>query len=202
MAHTAEPTAIFGTKSNKNGFRIPTKEHVMKHSGLTLLELLVTLALFCIILAVGIPSFNKQISDTHTKTATLALLGAIETTRATAVFHNKQVILKANNKKWHQGWTLFVDNNNNEVMDEDDKIINVHEGLDTVISTASSPMNRYVAFIGTGEGRQLTTRGFLSGNIKICPQAQGEGYKLVLSKGGRTRVEKLSSTECNNVRQP
>lgn len=173
----------------------------MKSAGFTLYELLITLAVIAITLSLGIPSFNKTIQSNRTKTAALTLLEAIETARSTAVFHNQSTILSAVNNRWYEGWTLFVDNNNNEVIDEDDKIINVNEGLEAVVTTASSPMNHYVAFIGTGEGRQLTARGFLSGNIKICPKTQGEGYKLVLSKGGRTRVEKLSSTDCETVRQ-
>ena len=174
----------------------------MKFAGFTLYELLITLAVIAITLTIGVPSFNKAIQDSRTKTAALALLEAIETTRSTAVFLNQSTILTAVNNKWHEGWTLFVDTNNNEVLDDNDKIIRVNEGLDSVITSALSPMNRYVAFIGTGEGHQLTTRGFLSGHIKICPKAQGDGYKLILSKGGRTRVEKLPNTDCNTVRQP
>ncbi|WP_062061018.1 GspH/FimT family pseudopilin [Cellvibrio sp. OA-2007] len=175
----------------------------MKSHGLTLLELLVSTTIFCIILAIGIPSFNKQISDTRTKTATLALLDAIETTRATAVFRNQQVILKATNKKWHEGWTLFIDKNSNDLLDSDDETLLVHSGLDVVLTQAKAPINSYVAFIGTGEGRQIGSKGkggFLAGTIKICPVTKGEGYSLILSKGGRTRVAKLSLAECDAIR--
>lgn len=167
--------------------------------GFTLHELLITLAIIAITLSIAAPSLNKTIQNTRTKTATLALLEAIETTRSTAVFHNQNTILLATNKKWHEGWTLFVDRNSNGLVDTDEKVINVNEGLDAVKTKASSPMDSYVAFIGTGEGIQLTTRGFLAGNITICPQVKGEGYKLVLSKGGRTRVEKLSSAACKTA---
>lgn len=175
----------------------------MKSHGLTLIELLVSLAILCIILALGIPSFNKQINDTRTKTATLSLLDAIETTRATAVFRNQQVILQPNNKKWHEGWTLFVDKNGNDILDSDDETLQINAGMDLVITQTRPPMNSYIAFIGNGAGRQLGTTGrggFLSGTIKICTAAKGDGYSLVLSKGGRTRVGKLSETECDAIR--
>ena len=172
----------------------------MKSHGLTLIELLASITILCIILALGIPSFNKQISDSRTKTATLALLDAIETTRATAVFRNQQVILKANNKKWHEGWALFVDKNGNDILDSNDETLQVNAGLDAVITQTRAPMNSYVAFIGTGEGRQLRTGGFLAGTIKICPAVKGDGYSLILSKGGRTRVGKLTVAECDAIR--
>jgi type IV fimbrial biogenesis protein FimT len=175
----------------------------MKTNGFTLYELLITLAVIAITLTIAIPSLNKTIQNTRTKTATLALLEAIETTRSTAVFHNQHTILIATNRKWHEGWTLFVDNNNNGSIDPDDNIIQINEGLDSVMTTASTPMDSYVAFIGTGEGRQLGTGGtggFLAGNIKVCPEVEGDGYKLLLSKGGRTRAEKLSNANCNAER--
>lgn len=170
--------------------------------GFTLHELLITLAIIAITLSIAAPSLNKTIQNTRAKTSTLVLLEAIETTRSTAVFHNQNTTMLATNKKWHEGWTLFVDRNSNGLVDTDEKVISVNEGLDAVKTKASSPMDSYVAFVGTGEGITLTTGGFLAGHIMICPQVQGDGYKLILSKGGRTRVEKLPNTDCNTVRQP
>lgn len=175
----------------------------MKTHGFTLFELIITLAIISTILAIGIPSLSKQISKSRTKNAALALLDAIETTRATAVFRNQHVILNATNKKWHEGWTLFVDRNGNGTLDNDEETLFINEGLDAVITQAKVPMNKYVAFIGSGEGRQLGaggTGGFLAGTIKICPTIKGDGYSLVLSKGGRTRVGKLTDLDCNAIR--
>lgn len=175
----------------------------MKPHGLTLLELLVTLAIFCITLLIGIPSFTKQIAESRTKTATLALLDAIETTRTTAVFRNQRVLLQSTNKKWHEGWTLFIDKDNNGTLDNGEETLAINEGLDAVVSHARAPINRYIGFIGTGEGRQLGaggTGGFLAGTIKICPLKEGGGYSLILSRGGRTRVGKLTNAACDAIR--
>lgn len=175
----------------------------MKPHGLTLIELLTSLTIVSLILAFGIPSFSKQISESRTKTAALVLLDAIETTRTNAVFLNQHVLLNATDKKWHKGWTLFVDRDRNGNIGDGDKTIQINQGLDGVISKASSPMNAYVAFVGSGEGRQIGANGrggFLSGNIKICPTEKGEGYSLILSKGGRTRIARLSIADCDAIR--
>lgn len=96
-----------------------------------------------------------------------------------------------------------MDKNNNGTLDNNDETLAVNGGLDAVVTHAKAPINDYVAFIGTGEGRQLGAGGaggFLAGTIKICPQAEGDGYSLVLSKGGRTRVGKLTHADCDAIR--
>lgn len=178
----------------------------MNSQGFTLFELIIALTILLIILTIGLPSFNKQISQSRTKTATLTLLDAIETTRSTAVFRNKRMILLAKDKKWHMGWTLFNDTNNNGILDGDEEILAENGKLQGVLSTPKSeksPINTYVSFIGTGEGRQIgrDKGGFLSGTIQICPEQKGDGYALVLSKGGRTRVEKIKASDCIATRK-
>ena len=171
----------------------------MKPQGFTLLELLITLTVLCLAITLGLPTFTKQISESRVRAATLTLLDAIEKTRATAVFRNQHAVLVPVNNKWHEGWTLFVDKNKNGSLDSGEETVNVNQQLDAVISQANGAMNSYVAFIGTGESRQIGPNGnggFLSGTIKICPIVKGEGYSLVLSKAGRTRVGRLSVAEC------
>jgi len=174
----------------------------MKSHGLTLLELLITLTLISIVLAIGIPSFNQQISQVRTKTAMLTLLDAIETTRSTAVFRNARATLLANDKKWKEGWSLFIDTDDNGLPGNNETLISIQGKLKGVKISATSPMNAYVSFIGTGEGRksgQTNGGAFLTGTIEICPEQPGDGYSLILSKGGRTRVDRLSKTYCENL---
>lgn len=178
----------------------------MKSNGFTLIELLITLTIAAILLALAMPSFNKQVSQSRTKTATLTLLDAIETTRSTAVFRNKRMVLLAKDKKWHLGWTLFSDDNNNGSLDGDEEILAKNgklQGVFSIPKSEKSAINTYVSFVGTGEGRQIGKGkgGFLSGTIQICPEQKGDGYALVLSKGGRTRVEKVKADNCVATRK-
>lgn len=171
----------------------------MKSNGFTLIELLITLMIVAILLALAMPSFNNQISQSRTQTATLTLLNAIETARSTAVFQNKKIVLLAKDKKWHSGWTLFSDNNNNGIVDGDEEVLAENgklQGVFSIPKSEKSPINTAIAFIGTGEGKQIGRGGFLSGTIQICPEQRGDGYSLILSKGGRTRVEKLAADRC------
>jgi type IV fimbrial biogenesis protein FimT len=174
----------------------------MKFHGLTLLELLISITILSITLALGIPGLNQQINKSRTKTAMLTLLDAIETTRSTAVFRNTRTTLLANNKKWEDGWTLFIDTNNDGQLSNDETLSSIEGKLKGVKTAATTPMNSYVSFIGSGEGRKpghANGGAFLTGTIKICPEQPGEGYSLILSRGGRTRVDKLSQTDCSQI---
>lgn len=174
----------------------------MKFHGLTLPELLVTITILSIILATGIPSLNQQIHKSRTKTAMLTILNAIEATRSTAVFRNTRTTLLANNKKWEDGWILFIDTDNDGLPGNNETLVSIEGKLKGVKVSATTPMNAYVSFIGTGEGRrsgQANGGAFLTGTIKICPEQPGDGYSLILSKGGRTRVGNLSKTDCEQI---
>lgn len=175
----------------------------MKHQGFTLLELLITVTILAIILAIAVPSFSSQIQSSRTTTARLELQAAIETARTIAVTHNKRSVLLASGDYWHQGWVLFVDKDQDGIQDEDEPSIREMAPLEGVRISSNRPLAETVSFIGTGEGRKpgrMDAGAFLTGTIKVCPEGEGKGYKLVLSRGGRLRSDKLSEAECAATR--
>lgn len=171
----------------------------MKHTGFTLIELLTTIVILAALLAVAAPSFNKTIQNTRTKTATLELLSAIEHARSTAVFSNTRSVI-ASKSQWHSGWSLFLDSNDDGVLGADEKLITEHGPLDAVIIKGNSHVKELISFIGSGEGRapgKANTGVVMVGTLTICPITHGAGYKISLSKGGRSRVSKLTPLECD-----
>lgn len=174
----------------------------MKSTGFTVVELMVTLLIFGLLLGIGIPSLNKQIQKSRTYLATQSLLEAIQLARGTAVFQNARSILITINNQWEDGWILFLDVNNDGTRNDDEPVIRTGEVLRDVRIKAPTPMNEYISFISTGEGRKTSNGNdgaFLAGTIKICPDTDGEGYALILSRGGRTRVKTLTVAECDEI---
>lgn len=166
--------------------------------GFTLLELLVTLVILALLMAIGIPSFASQIQNTKLKTTTLSLLEAVEFTRSKAVFANKRAIVK-NQNNWGGGWEIFMDVNDNGVRDQNEEILQTHEKVDGVRIIPNAPLKDYVSFIGSGESRFTGRKnggGFQAGTFKVCPTTKGAGYKLVLARSGRMRMDKIAADEC------
>lgn len=172
----------------------------MKKLGFTLLELLIVLLITAILLAMAIPAFSEQIKKLQTKVAMYELLGAIESTRALAVGTNKRAVLLAKERDWAKGWEVFIDLNDDGEINDTETIKTERDKLKNIKIHANTHMQEYVSFIGTGEGRKVGRANggaFQVGTIKICPERRGDGYTLIISRGGRTRVSNLTAAECD-----
>lgn len=170
----------------------------MSARGFTLLELLFTVLILCILLTIGLPSFSSQIQQTKTKTAALELLEATEVARTLAASTNRRAVLR-NQKSWNDGWEIFIDSNDNGVRDSSETIVRVHEKIDDVRISSNTPLKNYISFIGTGESRTSGKNNggaFQAGTITVCPPKTGGGYKLVLARGGRMRITEIKAVDC------
>lgn len=170
----------------------------MNARGLTLIELLITLAILAILLAIGIPGFQQQMESSRTRTATDSLLQAIHLTRTKAVAGNRRATLR-NLGDWQSGWEIFYDRDFDGVRDTDEEQITTGEALTGVTISANGPLSSYVSFIGSGQSRfagSASGGGFQAGTFTICPADGGEGYELILGPSGRVRTAKIPAEGC------
>jgi type IV fimbrial biogenesis protein FimT len=173
---------------NQRHYRTPKRLQ-----GFSLIELLTTLAVISILMFIGVPSIVKMTSNSQLQTATQDLLTAIQTTRTLAVMQHKRAVLRAKNE-WHHGWELFIDNNDNGIRDKKEELIFEQSGLNQITISTTNKSMKIISFVATGESRQAKgSRGgaFLAGTLNIC-KGTGSGYKLILARGGRTRVSKTN----------
>lgn len=78
--------------------------------GFTLIELMVTVALAVILMAVGIPSFTTFMRNAELTSFTNTLLGAINAARGEAMKRGRYAMVVPNDgSSWDSGWTVFVD---------------------------------------------------------------------------------------------
>lgn len=77
--------------------------------GFTLTELLVTIAISAILLAIGIPSFTGFILGQRVKTASSDIAYAAAYARSEAIKRNREVVVAAAATGWQDGWSVKVD---------------------------------------------------------------------------------------------
>ena len=173
----------------------------MNRNGFTLIDLITTLSIISILLAVGLPNFSAQVKQAQVKTATYELMEAIALTRTQAVMSSKRTTISKQDE-WNEGWVIFMDTNNDGRHDADEKLIQTQEKLKGIKIIANRPVSNNVSYIGTGESRTASGTdggGFQAGTFTICPTANGKGFQLVLARGGRVRVAEINEEKCSAV---
>lgn len=170
----------------------------MSIRGFSLLELLVTLLLASLLLALAIPSFSTQKQSTRVRAASLELLQSLHYTRTLAVSHSRRATIR-HLGTWESGWEIFIDNNYNGQRDEHENLLQSFGPIAGVSITGNQPVSQYVSFISSGESRYVGTPnngGFQAGTFTICPEQSDQGYRLILARSGRVRMEKAGSDSC------
>lgn len=164
-----------------------------KNTGFTLIELIITVTIAAIVMAIGIPSFRETINRNRLTTATNELVGALNLSRSEAIKRGVRVTLCPSSGAdcetvgYEKGWIVFNDLNNNAKLDTGETVIRVFGKLaDGITLTGNSNVDTYISYTGDGVSR-LNSGAFQAGTLTICKD--GKARKIVLSSPGRLRTE-------------
>jgi len=157
----------------------PDITHRPWQAGLTMIELLITLAVLAIVLAIGVPSFEGLLASTRVTNATNELLSAFAQTRSEAIRRGQRVtmcmsangIQCTNAGNWDQGWIIFSDATragNVANVDAGEVIIqNSRVSFAGITIQGAAALPRYVSFSSDGQSRTLAG-ATQTGNIEVC----------------------------------
>ena len=162
--------------------------------GFTLMELMITVAIMAIVLAVGIPGFQALLRENRLAAQTNAFLTALNLARSEAIKRGRRVTLCksadgatcATDGGYQQGWIVFVDPNDNAVVDGGEAILRVEAALvGNPTLTGNSTVQSYVSYVGDGMSR-LVGGGFQAGTLTLC--AAPKARLIIINSVGRARV--------------
>ena len=108
-----------------------------RQSGMTVLELLVTMVVAVILLGVGVPSFSSAILSTRMGTQASDFFGSVQRARSEAITRATPVTVCKSASgtscttagNWEDGWIVFVDGNANAVVDAGDTVVRATPAL-------------------------------------------------------------------------
>jgi type IV fimbrial biogenesis protein FimT len=163
--------------------------------GLTLLELLFSVAIVGITLAVGLPALGDALSRTAVTTTSASLTTALAQARTAAVSFRQPAVLCptadqlacTRATRWDGGWMVFLDGDRDGVRGETERLLWASDGADRDISILSTRGRLAVTYLpdGRSPGSNLT--------LSICPRTpDAEGRQLVLNNTGRVRSQRFS----------
>lgn len=159
-----------------------------KEHGLTLIELMVTLAVAVVLLSIGVPSFQSIMQSNRVSAQTNELISAVTTARSEAVRRNEEITLETNGggTDWSAGFVIS-DGTNLRVFDP------VDSRLDLDVADSGGSAISEIAFRSDG------TRDPGAGNVTFEIQPTGNCLgdmrrRITVTVGGSTRSEQLA---CN-----
>ena len=165
-------------------------------TGFTLLDLLTTITVLGILLAVGIPGFASIIRNNRIASSTNELVVALTYARSEAMKRGDPVTVCpsedddacAGSNDWSTGWFVFVDQNFDGARDEDEPILQVWSGVTGGLDLDSSL--QFIQYASTG----LTTPVITNGSFELMkPGYGGEDARCIrIGNTGRISTERAN----------
>jgi type IV fimbrial biogenesis protein FimT len=165
--------------------------------GLTLLELLTSLALGGVLLALGLPAYRAWVADLEMRDRIEALVVTMSRARSEAIKRQSRVVLCpsddgrscAGGGRWEGGWIVFADTNDDGDRDPDELLIAVEPPSRPGITIRGNrPVSQYVSYTSYGHTR-MTNGALQMGTLTVC-RSGSKAVDVVLANGGRVRVDR------------
>ncbi|MFZ1829000.1 MAG: GspH/FimT family pseudopilin [Candidatus Competibacteraceae bacterium] len=173
-----------------------------RQCGFTLTELIITVAIAAIVIAIGVPAFQDTMRSNRMVTHTNDFIGSLNLARSEAIKRGRRVALCkstdgaacTNADNWEKGWIVFVDVNNNAAVDAGEVVIRAHGPLDgdnTLKQEVGTSVSNYISYSPDGFTR-LINGAFQAGTLSFDLCSGGQKNEIILSSTGRARLRKVS----------
>ena len=188
-----------------NNFSIQLKQRYMR--GYTLIELLVTIALLAILLALAAPNFISYRRNSELVSTANNFIAALNAARTEGMKSNmySMVVPIGDDNNWAAGWKVFIDVNDNGEFDSGDTIVLSQPAVPSYITISgngsTAETNSYVRYDGSGFSRPIS--GALSNStLSITRNDAGSDFsqirRIKIAVTGRARVcTPQSATDSN-----
>lgn len=161
-------------------------------SGFTLLELLTTIAVLGILLAVGVPTFANIIRNNRIAAATNELVTALTFARSEAMKRGDVVSTCpsvdqsdcAGSNDWSMGWIVFVDQNIDGARDEDEPVLQVWPAISDDLQLEVVQGLQFVRYASTG----LTNPVITDQRFKLMKPGYGGDKARCIRLGNTGRI--------------
>jgi type IV fimbrial biogenesis protein FimT len=174
--------------------------------GITLVELLVTVAMLVIVLSIGVPSFEGASNTSKLAGTASELSAAVQLARSEAVRRNRNAVLCrsengtscAAGSIW-TGWIVFVDDDGDDQADSGEMLVRtgtLPSGIGVRGSPAIASRDDRITFLATGVARAVNARALLTATLGICvasTRPSDNERDLSIAFGSRTAVRSKST---------
>jgi len=166
-------------------------------AGFTLIELMVTISLIVVIMALAAPSFTAFQRNAQLTSSANTLLSSLTAARAEAMKRGRNVtVAPVTGSNWNSGWIVFVDEDGSGAKNGSEAVLATEPAPESTITIETVPAGTaYVMFNGSGYPR-LSGGAFQSSSIDFTHGLSSEQRRIVSSPAGRLRICKPDATTC------
>jgi type IV fimbrial biogenesis protein FimT len=158
--------------------------------GVTMLELLVTLTIAGILLAIGAPSLVDFLSTNRVASASNQLMGSLGFARSEAIKRGRTVTLckSADGTScttlggWEQGWIVFPDGSTQGIIDGTDAPLKVVQAFSGLTISGGGNFPNWFSYLANGSGDGATLN---NGTFSLCNSPNGRN--IIINDTGRVR---------------
>lgn len=149
-----------------------------KSGGFTLIELMITIAVLAILLAIAVPSFQILITNMTITSAANEITAALQQTRMEAIRRNRSVTFHLDTNRQ---WTIYVDINGDGAYTSEDDLIR-QGSYEARVGAPGTAMNVVYTSLGTGTATSvcLAVSGHASSRLITI---EASGRPMVETKG-------------------
>lgn len=175
-----------------------TALRAFRQHGFTLVELMTTLAVFALLLAIMVPSYSDMTLGSKLRSQANDLVAGALLARSEAIKRNSVVRMCVSTDGasciaggWEQGWVVFHDANDNGAMDAGEAVLLQHQAAAfgfKITGTVAS-----VRFLGTGVGATPATLTA----CRATPSVGSQEREVSISLTGRTSVKLTNTATCS-----
>lgn len=164
-----------------------------KQQAFTLVELMVTLAVFAVLVTLAIPAFNSYVRSNRLSSETNALFGALSFAYQEAKIRGANVSVcrssdgtscAADTSGWNAGWIIFVNTDNDApaVVDVGEEVLRVYGALSTGNTlSVSAGFSNFITY------RPTTGHSSAQGQFVLCDSTgAASAVSITVNRKGKT----------------
>jgi type IV fimbrial biogenesis protein FimT len=176
-------------------------------AGVTLIELMVTVAIAAILISIAVPSFESIVRRNRIAAATNLLVQSLHLARSEAVRRGRDVVAcpsesvndaapKCDSSAvWTDGWVIYSDENSDGNYNTGDILIRVGQINNQSLTIAPGQFISGIKFLATGAAKKTDGSSVNNNTFRLCiPKVNPR--EIIMNMVGRIRLDIVKEEIC------